>query len=127
MEVFLSMARVYREVRQTTIGDPDIAAPTAVRSGTNLVARIVSLLGGIIVALLALRFILSLLGANPGNTFANLIYNLSYPFVAPFFGLFSYRGELGVGRFDYETLIAMAFWSFATWAIARLITIGDHD
>jgi len=117
------MAQIYREVRETRDSD----APLAVHRGTNLAARIVSLIGGIILALLGLRFVLALLGANPDNVFANFIYSASHPFVAPFFGLFNYQGELGIGRFEYETLIAMLFWAFITWMIVRLLTIGDRD
>jgi hypothetical protein len=121
------MAHVYREVKQTTVRDPDIVAPTVVHSGVNLAARVVSLIGGVIVGLLSLRFILSLLGANPGNAFASFVYSISHPFVAPFFGLFNYREQIGVVRFEFETLIAIAFWSFVTWMIVRLVTIGDHE
>lgn len=117
------MAQIYREVRETK--DSDV--PLAVHRGTNMAARIVSLIGGIIVALLGLRFVLALLGANPANAFASFIYNVSHPFVAPFFGLFNYQGQLGVVRFEFETLIAMLFWSFVTWMIVRLLTIGDRD
>ena len=117
------MAQIYREVRETR--DPD--APLAVRRGTNLAARIVSFVGGTIVALLGLRFVLSLLGANPANAFANFIYSVTHPFVAPFFGLFNYQGQLGVVRFEFETLIAMLFWAFVTWMVVRLLTIGDRD
>ncbi len=121
------MAHVYREVRQTTVRDPDLVAPAVVHNGTNMAARIVSLIGGIIVALLGLRFILSLLGANRANAFASFIYSASHPFVAPFFGLFNYQEQIGVVRFEFETLIAIAFWSFVTWMIVRLLTIGDRD
>ncbi len=120
------MARAYREVRQTVVRDPDYTVPPIVRTGTNLAARLVSLVGGMIVTVLSLRFILSLLGANRGNIFANFIYNASHPFVAPFFGLFNYQEQIGVVRFEFETVIAIVFWSFVTWMIIRLITIGDH-
>lgn len=120
------MAHVYREVRHTSVNDPDLIAPTIVERGTNLAARVISLIGGIIVGFLGLRFILSLLGANRGNAFASLVYNVSHPFVAPFFGLFNYQEQIGVVRFEFETLIAILFWSFVTWAIIRLITVGDR-
>ncbi|HUP26078.1 MAG TPA: hypothetical protein VM124_00330 [Candidatus Limnocylindrales bacterium] len=121
------MARVYREVRETSVADPDTAAPVVVQRGANLAARIVSLIGGIIVAFLGLRFILSLLGANRDNAFASFVYGISHPFVAPFFGLFNYREQIGVVRFEFETLIAIAFWSFVTWMIVRLLSLGDRN
>ncbi len=51
---------------------------SGVRRGTNLIASIISLIGGIIVTLLGLRFVLALLGANPANAFASFIYNTSH-------------------------------------------------
>jgi hypothetical protein len=121
------MAHTYRQVHRTTTvreGDDDIigAGPASYTA-----ARIVSLIGGIIMTVLALRFLLSLLGANRGNTFASVIYNVSHPFVAPFFGLFNYQPQFGVVRFEFETLIAIAFWGFLTWMVVRLITIGETD
>ncbi len=117
------MAHIYREVRHSSVADRGLVG---VRRGTNLVARVVFLIGGIIVTLLGLRFILSLLGANQGNAFADFVYNASHPFVAPFFGLFNYQPQFGMVRFEFETLIAIVFWSFATWVIIRLINIGDR-
>jgi hypothetical protein len=130
------MAHTYHEVQQTrhaqVTEEPAIVERQVVRDegiptdGTNLASRIVTLVAGIIVSLLALRFILSLMGANQNNGFANAVYNLSHPFVAPFFGLFNYHESLGVGRFEYETLIAILFWSLVAWGITRLLTINQH-
>lgn len=100
--------------------NPD--AETAHRQYTA--ARIVWYVAGVILALLALRFLLALLGANPANAFANFIYSVSYPFVAPFFGLFSYRLAYGVSRFEIYTLVAMVIYALIAWGIARLITIN---
>jgi uncharacterized protein YggT (Ycf19 family) len=117
------MAQVYREMRKTTVRDPEIADKTD-DYGMTIIARIVSLIGSIIMGILALRFILSLLGANRSNAFASLIYNISHPFVAPFFGLFNYQEQIGVVRFEFETLIAIAFWALVSWMIVQLLTIG---
>lgn len=91
---------------------------------TNVAARVVSLLGFILFALLAFRFVLSLLGANRGNPFADFIYSVTYPFVAPFFGLFNYTPQFGTARFEYETLVAMLFYAVVIGIIMRLVTIG---
>jgi hypothetical protein len=88
------------------------------------IARIISLIGGLIMASLAIRFLLSLLAANRANPFASFIYTVSHPFVAPFFGLFNYNEQLGAMRFEFETLIAIVFWGFVTWMVTRLLTLG---
>jgi len=99
-------------------------APAAPVSGPVLLARIIWYLTGILLVLLAFRFVLALLGANPSNGFANFIYSTSHPFVAPFFGLFNYHLLYGVSRFEIYTLIAMAVYAIIGWGLARLATIG---
>jgi len=124
------MAHTYKQVQRTTTvreRDPDEVVDITPSEGTNLAARIVSLAGGVVMSLLAIRFLLSLLGANRENAFASFIYNITYPFTAPFFGLFNYTPQYGAVRFEFETLVAIAFWGFLTWLIVRLITIGETD
>lgn len=124
------MAETLREVKETTVRDNDDLVddrrePTA--SNTTVVARVIGLIGGVIMAILGMRFVLSLMGANRGNTFADFIYSVSHPFVAPFFGLFNYQEQFGVVRFEFETLIAIAFWGFVTWLIIQMATIATRD
>lgn len=126
------MAQTYREVNRTTTvreGDDDLVetTPANTEPAAFTAARVVSLVGGIIMALLAMRFVLSLLGANRGNDFASFIYSVSHPFAAPFFGLFNYTPQFGVVRFEFETLIAIGFWAFVTWMIIRLVTVGEPE
>lgn len=90
----------------------------------SLASRIVWFIAGIILGLLAFRFVLALLGANPDNAFANFIYTTSHPFVAPFFSLFGYNLHYGVSRFEIFTLIAMAVYAIIAFAISRLFTIN---
>lgn len=93
----------------------------------NVASRVIWFIAGIILTLLAFRFVLSLLGANRNNGFASFIYSASYPFVAPFFGLFSYKASYGVSRFEFETLVAMAVYAVVAAGIAYLATIGSRD
>lgn len=86
--------------------------------------RVVWYIAGVLVVLLALRFLLALLGANPGNAFAHFIYTISYPFVSPFFGIFRYNLQYGVSRFETYTLLAIAIYALVAWGIAKLITIN---
>lgn len=95
--------------------------------GSSILARLVNLAGIIIFALLAFRFLLSLLGANKSNAFASFIYDVSHPLVAPFFGLFNYTPQFGVSRFEFETLIAMLFYAIVIGIIMQLIRIGRRD
>ena len=89
-------------------------------------ARVVWYVAGVLLALLALRFILALLGANTANPFASFIYTVSHPFVAPFFSLFSYNLRYGVSHFESYTLVAMAVYALVAYGIASLVTINRH-
>lgn len=96
-------------------------------TGSALAARVVWYIAGVLLVVLGLRFVLALLGANPSNGFANFIYSLSHPFVAPFFSLFGYDLRYGVSRFETFTLVAMAIYALVAWGIARLVTISKAD
>lgn len=85
--------------------------------------RVVYYVGGIIIVLLTFRFILSLLGANRGNAFADFVYDLSFPFVAPFFGLFGYTMQYGISRLELETMVAILVYAVVTGLVAQLFAI----
>lgn len=93
--------------------------------GATLAARVIWFIAGVIIILLAFRFVLTLLGANQANGFANFIYSTSHPFVAPFFGLFGYNLQYGVSRFELYTLVAMAVYAIIAWGLARLVTLAQ--
>ncbi|HAO64750.1 TPA: YggT family protein [Candidatus Taylorbacteria bacterium] len=68
---------------------------------------------GLIEVLLAFRFVLKLLGANPMAGFTSFIYNSTYIFAAPFLSVF--RGTQVAGSvLEWTTLLAM----FVYWVIA---------
>lgn len=79
-----------------------------------MITSIVYLIGGIIEAILGLRIVLRLIGANPANDLVALVYNLSTPIVAPFSGILGQDATVvsGVGAvtesvFDWVALIAL--------------------
>lgn len=103
-------------------GDRTVVEPNY---GINVVSRAIWFVAGVILLLLGFRFVLSLLGANTTNGFAQFIYNTSHPFVAPFFNLFSYNNiQYGVSRFEVYTLVAMAVYAAIAWVLSALTNIG---
>ena len=83
---------------------------------------------GVLNVLLAFRFILQLLGANPSNGFVDFIYNLSAIFVTPFIGIFNEslaRGAVTTSVFEPATLIALVVYAFIAWAIVTLIRVAS--
>lgn len=114
-----------RRVTTDTVADRPRAAAVAV--GPSTIERIIWFIAGFLITLLAIRFVFSLLGANRANGFANFIYAVTYPFVAPFFGLFGYQVRYGVSRFEIETLVAMAVYALLAYGIVKLIRIARKE
>jgi hypothetical protein len=91
----------------------------------RFVDKLIWFAAGIILILLAFRFLLSLLGANRNNAFADFIYSASQPLVDPFFGLFSYSNyQYGVSRFEVYTLFAMLVYAVLAWALSSLVNLN---
>jgi uncharacterized protein YggT (Ycf19 family) len=78
-------------------------------------------------ALLFIRIILSLLGANRANAFADVMYGITNPLVAPFQGLFNYSTTYGVSRFEIETVVAIVVYALLGLVIAGILNMGRSD
>jgi len=90
------------------------------REGTLRVQNGIYLLFGILEALLAIRFILPLLGANLDAGFAQFIYSITKPFLAPFVGLFGQpRFEGSV--FEFNALIAILVYALIAWVLVKIV------
>ncbi len=87
--------------------------------GTQIVWYLFDLLA----LLLAFRFILKLLGANPAAGFTNFIYAVTYPFVAPFLNVFKITNVAGA-TFEWTTLLALLVYWLIAWGIVRLLVMG---
>ena len=114
--------------REEVVDEPADRAVVEPNYGINVVSRAIWFVAGIILLLLSFRFVLSLLGANTTNGFAQFIYNTSHPFVAPFFNLFSYNNiNYGVSRFEVYTLVAMLVYAAIAWVLSALANIGRRN
>ena len=71
--------------------------------------------------LLALRFVLKLIGANAASGFGTFIYTLTGFFVMPFSGLFS-SWSGGESILEVITLVAMALYALLFWGFAHALT-----
>lgn len=106
----------------------DVRDTEPAAAGSVVIARVVWFVAGVLLVLLAFRFILAALGANPNNGFANFIFDTSHPFVSPFFNLFSYDEiTTGSSRIEIFTLFAMAVYAAIAWGLAYLATIGHRN
>lgn len=93
-----------------------------------MLARIIYVIGGFVEALIGLRFILRLFGADPNNALVGWVYNWSTTFVAPFSGIFGQDATVvnGVGTvaasvFDWNALIALVVVGIVVGLIGALL------
>ena len=84
--------------------------------------QIVWLVFGILEGMIALRFLLKLIGANPDSPFSGFVYGFTDLFLIPFSGLV---GTPTAGKIILEisSLIAMAVYALLAWGLERLIWV----
>jgi hypothetical protein len=78
-------------------------------------------LAGLVDVLLGLRFVLKLFGANP-IPFVRFIYDVSWPFIVPFHGIFN-TDQVGRTVLEPECLVAIAIYTLLAWGIVSLIQL----
>jgi len=110
------MANV-KEVR-TTEREPERER----RIFTFKATQLIWLFLGVLEALLALRILLKLMAANPGNAFAAFLYSVTDIFLLPFVGL---TGTPAVGEMVLEltSIIAMLVYALVGWGVERLVWV----
>jgi uncharacterized protein YggT (Ycf19 family) len=87
------------------------------------------LLTSILEILLAFRFVLKLLGANPNSGFVEFVYSVSSPFTAPFRGIFSTpttEGDVTTSVFETSTIVAMIVYAIIAWGLVKLATLNKN-
>lgn len=77
---------------------------------------------GIVEVLLAFRFVLKLLGANPSTGFVSFIYSVSGLFVAPFTAVFPISSE-GGSILEWSVILAGIVYAVIAWGLANLLRI----
>lgn len=117
------------EVRQTDeqVGDTRVqretTQATTTVSGMVMLQRVIWFITGVILIIIALRFVLLLLGANRDAGFTDFIYNLSGVFVSPFVGIFG-EPTYGSSVFEIASLLAIVVFALVGWGIGKLLTIS---
>ena len=77
---------------------------------------------GFIDTLIAIRFVLKLFGANTGASFVRFIYDVTWPLVAPFHGIFNTAQE-GRSILEPESIVAALIYLLIGWGLVSLIRI----
>ena len=92
------------------------------REAIYKVTQFIWLLFGALEALIGIRVILMLIGANPGNVFTMLVYQLSDLFLWPFRNIVANPGFQN-HVLEITSIIAMIVYPLIGWAIVRLIWV----
>ena len=92
------------------------------REAIYKVTQFIWLLFGALEALIGIRVILKLIGANPANAFTTLVYQLSELFLWPFRNLIV-NPAFGNSVLEITSLIAMIVYPLIGWAIVRLVWV----
>ena len=92
------------------------------REAIHKVTQFIWLLFGGLEALIGIRVILMLIGANPANPFTALVYQLSELFLWPFRNIVANPGFQNY-TLEITSLIAMIVYALIGWAIVRLIWV----
>jgi YGGT family len=96
------------------------------RIAATRTVQLVYLIFGLIEGLIAIRFVLKALGANATAGFAQFIYGITNPLVAPFYGLFGNPAAQG-SVLEVHSLVALVVYALLAWLIVRLtwILVGE--
>jgi uncharacterized protein YggT (Ycf19 family) len=85
-------------------------------------SQVITLIFVILQTAIGFRVLLMLIAANPASPFAQFVYQLTGPFLAPFSGLTATPG-VGGAILELPALIAMAVYAVLYWLIIRIMWV----
>lgn len=116
------------EVVETKEVNPQSAPAVERDHKVSKVNQVIWYVAGVIITLHAIRVVLALLGANLENGFANFMYAITDPFVAPFRGLLQVgEFQAGVSRLEVETLLAAVVYALLAWGITKAVDLTRKE
>lgn len=127
------MAEIIKESVTTQQNGPRAAVVTETKniaSKTQTVEYVLYFIYGLLVALLAFRFVFKLTGASRASGFVEFIYSITNVLVMPFEGIFRRVTTEGVETtavFEASTLIAILVYGLVTWGFVQLIRIMSRE
>lgn len=86
-----------------------------------LAQRVISVVIGVIEAILLVRIVLELLGASAASPFVSWIYNLSGALLGPFSNAFP-NLAFGTGVLDIAAILAIIVYAIIGWVISMLLS-----
>jgi uncharacterized protein YggT (Ycf19 family) len=106
--------------RSEHVSVPSVAAQQ--RAGVARARQVIYFIFGAINVLMVIRFVLLGLAAQQASSFVAFIYNLSYPLVLPFQGIFP-EPTLGGSVFEWASLVAIGIYSLLAYGLVRIVAL----
>lgn len=100
---------------ESVVGDPYAQR----RASMDKLQQALYLLFALIGALLAIRLVLRLLGANPAAPFVSQLYGITAPLVAPFVGIFGTVQSSG-SVLEPHSIVALVAYGLLAWLVVKL-------
>ena len=82
--------------------------------------QIIYLILGVMEGLITIRFLLRLFAANPNAGFAQFIYGVTGPMMAPFYGLFA-TPQFESSVLEVISIVAMLVYALIAWLVIRIM------
>jgi uncharacterized protein YggT (Ycf19 family) len=133
----VTIERVERSPAERVVERPVVERPVvhaehepvvAATSPVDTIRRIVWLVFGILQALIVLRIVLLVLGANEGNDLVAFILGVTDPFVEPFRGMFQLDSVSGASGsvLDVAALVALIAWTLVEALVLGIVGLADR-
>jgi uncharacterized protein YggT (Ycf19 family) len=114
----------YRETSVRVTPERVVTAP----SRADTVRRLVFLVFGVLQALIVLRLVLLLLGANEANDLVAFVLGVTDPFVEPFRGMFRLDAVSGASGsvLDIAAIVALVGWTLVEALVLGIVGLVDR-
>ena len=102
---------------------------TASTDGKSVATNIIWFIVGGLAVLLAFRFVLKLLGANPSSGFVDFVYNITGVLTGPFdniFGVTTTATDTIRSVFEPSILVAAAVYALIGWGLVKLLNVNRN-
>ena len=89
--------------------------------GEGLISALISMVFGIIITLVALRFVFGFFNISALSGFISWVYDVTDPLVWPFFSILGREVPVLAGSFELATLLALVVYGLIGGVLIRLL------
>lgn len=105
-----------------TVYSGEIDAPHTLPRRMRRTSKTIRFIFTVVEVILAFRFFLKLIGANPSSPFGSFLFGLTDPLVGPFESLLA-NPDVGASELELTTLLALIVYPVFGWMVIRGIQL----